>query len=248
MEQFWSRPVENLKPYYQTRGITLYHGDSRKILPELEAESFDIVLTDPPYLVSYTGRWGSEYEPIKGDADSSWVLPIYSEIYRVLKADALCLTFYGWPHAETFLGAWRHVGFRAVSIFALVKDRFGLGYYTRAQHEPAYLLAKGKPRKPEPAISDVLDWKITPPLLHPNQKPLPAITRLLGTFTDNNSSVLDPFSGSGTTLLAAQRLGLNAIGIEIDERFCEVAATRLSQQVLDYDWRALILTEQGDQP
>jgi DNA modification methylase len=244
MGQFWSRPVEKLKPYYQSQGITLYHGDSREILPEFGAETFDLVLTDPPYLVSYSGRWGSEYEPIEGDTDSSWVLPVYSEVYRVLRPDSFCLTFYGWPQAETFLSAWRQAGFRAVSDFVLIKERFGLGYYTRAQHEQAYLLAKGRPRKPEPTIPDVLDWRLTPPLAHPNEKPLLAITRLLGAFSDSNSFVLDPFCGSGTTLLAAQRFGIRAIGIEIEERFCEVAATRLKQQVLDYDWRALTLTEQ----
>jgi len=128
----------NLKPYYQWRGITLYHGDSRQILPQLEADTFDLVLTDPPYLVSYAGRWGREYEPIEGDSDSSWVVPIYSEIHRLLKADAFCLSFYGWPHAETFLSTWRQVGLRPVSVFALIKGRIGLGYYTRAQHEQAY--------------------------------------------------------------------------------------------------------------
>jgi len=239
--------MDHLKPYYQWRGITLYHGDSREILPQLEAETFDLVLTDPPYLVSYSGRWGSEYEPIEGDSDSSWVVPMYAEIHRLLKPDSLCLSFYGWPHADTFLGAWKRVGFRPVSVFVLVKDRFGLGYYTRAQHEQAYLLAKGKPKKPDLAISDVLGWDVATPLLHPNQKPLPAISRLLGTFSDANTFVLDPFSGSGTTLLAAQRFGINAIGIEIEERFCDIAATRLSQQVLDLDWRALINTEQGEQ-
>jgi len=234
------------KPYYQWRGITLYHGDSLEILPQLEAETFDLVLTDPPYLVSYSGRWGSELEPIEGDSDSSWVLPVFSQINRALRPDAFCLSFYGWPHAEIFLNAWRQVGLRPVSVFVLIKGRIGLGYYTRAQHEQAYLLAKGKPERPAPAISDVLDWANTPTVFHPNQKPLPAITKLVATFSNDNSFLLDPFCGSGTTLVAAQRCGVSAIGIEIEERFCEVAATRLSQQVLDYDWRALTQTE-GDQ-
>ena len=148
-------------PYFENDGITLYHGDCRVILQELQSESFDLVLTDPPYLVGYSGRWGSELEPIEGDSDPTWVVPVYENLFRVLKPDALCLTFYGWPHAETFLSSWRQVGFRPVSLFVLVKRRIGLGYFSRAQHEQAYLLAKGKPGRPTTAPSDVLDW-VTP--------------------------------------------------------------------------------------
>ncbi len=136
------------RPYYQTEKITLYHGDSREILPQLQPGTFDLVLTDPPYLVAYSGRWGNDWEPIEGDSDSSWVLPIYANIFRLMRPNALCLTFYGWPQAETFLSAWRFVGLRPVSVFVLVKRRIGLGYFTRAQHEQAYLLAKGRPSKP----------------------------------------------------------------------------------------------------
>ena len=176
MEQFWSRRL-GLIPYYQGHGITLYHGDCREILPQLPAEPFDLVLTDPPYIVSYSGRLGSGLEPIEGDSDPTWVLPVYIDLFRTLKPDSLCLTFYGWPHAETFLSTWRIVGFRPISVFALVKKRIGLGYFSRAQHEHAYLLAKGKRSKPAVAPSDVLEWEAGSTSLHPNQKPLGAFQR-----------------------------------------------------------------------
>lgn len=229
----------SLSPYYEQAGISLYHGDCRQILPQLAAETFDLVLTDPPYLVSYCGRWGSDLEPIEGDCDPSWVLPVYRDIFRVLKPDSLCLTFYGWPHAETFLSTWRVVGFRPISVFALVKRRIGLGYFTRAQHELAYLLAKGKPPKPAVAPSDVLDWATSGTSLHPNQKPLGAVSKLLSSFSNKTGLILDPFCGSGTTLVAAGQCGRRAVGIEIEERFCEVAAMRLSQQWLDFDESAI---------
>lgn len=219
-------------PYYERDGITLYHGDCRRILPQLEPESFDLVLTDPPYLVSYSGRWGSNWEPIEGDSDPSWIIPVYGDLFRLLKPDSLCMTFYGWPHAETFLSSWRLVGFRPVSVFVLVKRRMGLGYFTRAQHEQAYLLAKGRPNKPSMAPSDVLDWAMPRVALHPNQKPVGAISKLLSSFSPESSSVLDPFCGSGSTLVAARQCGRRAVGIEIDERFCEVTAMRLSQELL----------------
>jgi site-specific DNA-methyltransferase (adenine-specific) len=223
-----------LQPYFENDGIVLYHGDCREVLPELPPEMFDLALTDPPYLVSYTGRWDKDLQEIQGDSDPNWIEPAFREVWRVLKCDALCLSFYGWPSADIFLGTWKGIGFRPVSLLALFKLRWGFGHFTRAQHETAYLLAKGHPEKPARAIGDVLYWDQVNPLLHPNQKPLGAIANLMATFTNATASVLDPFCGSGTTLVAARTLGRRAVGIEIDERFCEVAARRLSQQVLDF--------------
>jgi DNA modification methylase len=232
MEPFWSHMLP--RPYFENDGVTLYCGDCREILPDLQSESFDMVLTDPPYLVSYSGRWGSDWGVIEGDAEQSWVLPVYRELWRALRPDSLCVSFYGWPSADVFFRAWASSGFRPVSVLVLIKERWGLGYFTRAQHEQAYLLAKGRPRKPEAAISDVLGWDDIGPQFHPNQKPLGALSRLVSSFAVEEATILDPFSGSGTTLVAARNLGRRAVGIEIEERYCELAALRLSQQVLDY--------------
>lgn len=68
----------------------------------------------------------------------------------------------------------------------------------------------------------------------PNQKPLCAISQLVSTFALDDAAILDPFCGNGTTLVAARNLGRRAVGIEIDERYCEPAARRLSQPVFDF--------------
>ena len=117
----------------------------------------------------------------------------------------------------------------------MVKETWGLGYYSRSQHEHAYLLAKGRPEKPKTAISDVLEWRHISPQLHANQKPLGAILKLVNCFSPDNGLVLDPFCGSGTTLVAARRLKRRAVGIEIEECFCELADLRLSQEVFDFE-------------
>lgn len=223
-----------LKPYFEENGITLYHGDCREVLPELPSETIDMALTDPPYLVSYRGRWDAPHAPILGDSESDWVAPVFGELWRILKADSLCLSFYGWPHADIFLSTWKASGFRPVSLIVLVKDRLGLGQFTRAQHEQAYLLAKGTPRRPELAPPDVFDWHSPLPRLHPNQKPISPTAKLLSAYTMPGQCVVDPFCGSGTTLIAARLEGRRAIGIEIDERFCEATALRLSQGLLDF--------------
>ena len=73
--------VENIRPYYEHAGITIYHGDCRDVLRGFPSESTDSVITDPPYLVSYRGRWGSEWGVIEGDTEASW---LSSSVFRSL--------------------------------------------------------------------------------------------------------------------------------------------------------------------
>jgi site-specific DNA-methyltransferase (adenine-specific) len=222
----------NPRPYYDQGGVTIYHGDCRTVLPELVAESVDLVLTDPPYLVGYTGRWDGGLAPIRGDDDSAWVEPVFRELWRVLRPDTLCVSFYGWPHADLFVATWKAIGFRPVSHLAFVKNTWGLGQFTRSQHETAYLLAKGHPVRPDRAISDTIRWEREPDAFHPNQKPVGALLPLVWAYAEEGQTVLDPFMGSGSTLRAAKDAGCRAIGIEIEERYCERAAQRMEQAVL----------------
>jgi DNA methylase len=104
---------------------------------------------------------------------------------------------------------------------------------------------KGHPAKPQGAISDVLEWHHVSPQLHANQKPLGAISKLLNCYSPEDAIVLDPFCGSGTTLVAARNSGRRAIGIEIEECFYEIAALRLSQQVLDFPDTEVSVSQQG---
>lgn len=193
------------------------------------AESIDFVCTDPPYLVGYTGRWDGDRDGIEGDDDPSWLRPAYEEIWRLMKPDTLCVSFYGWPNSDTFLGVWKSIGFRPVSHLAFVKQQWGLGRFTRSTHKTAFLLDKGSPPKPRPAISDVVDCWQDRPIFHPNQKPVAALSALLHAYCPRDGTVLDPFMGSGSTLRAAKNLGLSAVGIEIEETYCRKASKRLAQ-------------------
>ena len=222
----------DFKPYHERNGISIFQGDCLAVMPMLHAESIDFVLTDPPYLVNYKGRWDNEKTTIVGDDDPSWLRPAFSEIWRLLKPNSFCVSFYGWPHCDTFLGIWKAIGFRPVSHLAFVKRQWGLGRYTHGTHETAYLLAKGNPPIPETAISDVVDWQKDDVSLHPNQKPVSALTPLINVYCPTGGVVLDPFMGSGSTLRAAKDLGCSAIGIEIELDYCRKAAARLAQTVL----------------
>jgi site-specific DNA-methyltransferase (adenine-specific) len=222
------------RAFYADGGITIFHADCRDVLPLLPAESVDFICTDSPYGVSFRGRFDNKHAVIVGDDELSWVEPVFAEVFRVMKRDTLAVCFYGWPHAEAFIAAWKHIGFRLVSHLCFVKNVPGLGHFTRSGHETAFLLAKGQPRPPAVAIPDTIDWQREQDGFHPNQKPLAAITRVVGAFAPEQGLVLDPFLGSGTTLRAAKDLGLQGIGVEIEETYCVRASQRMAQGVLPF--------------
>jgi len=80
------------------------HGDCIAVLRSMPSQSVDFVLTDPPYVVNYRPRDGRHY---RNDDNDRWILPAYQELYRVLKPDTFCLSFYGWPKIEWFMQAWK---------------------------------------------------------------------------------------------------------------------------------------------
>lgn len=220
-----------MTPYYQDNLVTLYHADCLDILPGVSGVKF--TLTDPPFGVQWrSNRRKVRHDHIKNDDGLAWVPDVYSAIYSSLLTDALVFSFYGWPDADRFVGEWKRIGFGLKSHFVWVKGNIGLGWFSRGQHEVAYLLTKGSPLRPELAISDVLFADTTGNDLHPTQKPESLCRDLISTFSKPGDLISDPFSGSGTTLVAAKRLGRRAVGIEIEERHCETTAERLRQTTL----------------
>jgi site-specific DNA-methyltransferase (adenine-specific) len=136
----------------------IIHGDCLAVLPRLPAASVDFVLTDPPYIARYVSRDG---RGIANDDNDAWLKPAFAAIYRALAPDRLCVSFYGWPHADKFVAAFRQAGFRLVGHFTFPKRYSSSRGYVRGQHECAYLLAKGRPKEPGHAIGDVIDWTYT---------------------------------------------------------------------------------------
>ena len=97
----------------------------------------------------------------------------------------------------------------------------------QATHEQAYLLAKGDPALPDNPIPDVLEWQYTGNKLHPTQKPVGSLKPLIEAFCPEGGMVLDPFAGSGSTLVAARETGRFFTGIELDRRHWGTAVRRL---------------------
>ena len=208
-----------------TQTPTLIHGDCLQVLPTLPAESFDFILTDPPYITRYKSRDGRS---VANDDNDRWLMPAFAQMHRVLKNHSFAVSFYGWPQADKFITAYRSAGFRIVGHFVFPKRYTSTTRYLRYQHECAHLLAKGNPALPQNTIGDVIDWSYSGNKLHPTQKPLSVLLPLVETFCPAGGTVLDPFAGSGSTLLAAKSLGRASIGIELDAKYHAIASRRLA--------------------
>lgn len=205
---------------------SIVNADCLQALPGLPARCADFVLTDPPYLVNYKSRDG---RTVPNDDNDAWLKPAFAELYRVLARDRFCVSFYGWHRADRFIDAWRSAGFRVVGHLVFPKRYTSTIRHLRYQHECAYLLAKGFPAEPESTIGDVIDWSYSSNnKLHPTQKPLSVLLPLIETFSAPGGLVLDPFAGSGSTLMAAKTLGRDYLGIELDADYCALASSRLA--------------------
>jgi DNA modification methylase len=243
-----------MTPYYEDASVRLYLGDCREVLPQLEP--VDHVITDPPYSehVHSKSRAGARVLT-EGGHDAAffraadfgfdamtpelmalvaceasrlsrrWVL-VFSDAESTT-AWREALTSAGLDYCRT--GAW--VKLNATPQFT--GDRPAVGYEAITMAHP-----KGRKRWNGGGTHGVWTHAIAQnrggnnPRLHTTQKPEPLMVELITDFTSAGETILDPFMGSGTTGAAAKRLGRKFIGIEREEKYCEIAARRLSQGAL----------------
>ena len=203
----------------------ILHGDCVERMLELPPESVDFILTDPPYLVRYRSRDG---RTVANDDNDLWLKPAFAEMFRLLKPGSFAVSFYGWNRVDLFVEAWKGAGFRIVGHVVFRKRYASSGRFLRYTHESAYLLAKGAVTPPEHVIADVIDWKYTGNRLHPTQKPVDSLKPVVAAFCPPGGLVLDPFCGSGSTLVAARELGREFLGIELDARHHRTACDRVA--------------------
>jgi DNA modification methylase len=202
-------------------------GDCIDVMKHFPSNSIGFSLNDPPYLVNYAknDRQGRGYEN-DNPQRPWWIAPAFTEIYRVLKPDSFCLSFYGWPQGDEFIKAWKSVGFRPVAHFTFIKEYPSAEGYVKMHHEQAYLLAKGKPFS-QHKIPDVQPFYYTGNRMHPTEKSPDTLRPIIQAFSKSEDIVLDAFAGSGSTLEAAQREGRKFIGIELSPEYAQVAADRV---------------------
>lgn len=156
------------------------------------------------------------------------MLGAFSDLYRLLKPDSVCVSFYGWTQVDAFFRAWRSAGFRPVGHIVWVKEYTSCAGLLRYRHEQAFVLAKGRPPIPARPLDDIQPWVYSGNSDHPTQKAVRILTPLIEAFTQPGQLVLDPFAGSGSTLVAAAIAGRRYLGIELERQYCEVARRRLA--------------------
>jgi site-specific DNA-methyltransferase (adenine-specific) len=216
------------KPYYEDDFVTLFHGDCLKVTDWLKA---DVLVTDPPYGQSYKSNMdrGSRkqwHEIISGDTDTK----VRDEV----------ISKWGPNRASLIFGTWktkRPVATRQVVIW----DKTPCGYMGDLQipfgnaHEEIYCIGKeGWNGKREPSVvrAQMLMSSDSNRPDHPTPKPIGLMQVLI---EKTIGVVADPFAGSGATLIAARNLGRKAIGVEMEEKYCEIIARRLSQQAFNFE-------------
>ena len=209
------------EPYYDRDGITIYHGDCLEILPHLTA---DVVVTDPPYGIGYrSGHDGELAREIAGDEDVR------------LRDFALGL---GLPTA--CFATWRcSPPSPPKGQLIWKKNAGGMGDLTfpwKTDYEVCWIFGVGWSGHRGSSVltaSTVPTWNSgKAKRVHPHEKPVDLLQQIVAKAPPG--TILDPFMGSGTTLVAAKLEGRKAIGIELEERYCEIAVKRLAQGVLDF--------------
>ena len=241
-----------MKPYYEHGGITIYHGDSLDMLADLETdEELAAVVTDPPYASGARTeaqkpssgamlrgqRWASK--PIENDQMTTtgfvWLIREVCQLIRPhMMVGGSLLSFIDWRQWPNLVGAVESTNLRVNGMVVWDKGSMGLGHGFRSQHELILHASRGVARVANKATGNVLNVPRDSNSDHPSPKPVQLMSELVSVVSAPGETVMDPFMGAGATLRAAKDMGRKAIGIEIEESYCEIAAQRLSQEVLQF--------------
>ena len=215
-----------MKPYYEDDLVTLWHGDCRKVTAWLEA---DVLVMDPPYGTQFSaenpkGGYGRRQNAGLGPEGfviaNDGTTETRDEALSMWSTRGPALVF-GSPRMPDPPGEW-------VDRIVWDKKRPGMnGGPWRYRHESIYVTA-GFVRADNAAVSIIEAWPDQADHIH--AKPQALMTRLVAAAPEG--VIADPFAGSGSTLVAAKQLGRRAIGVELEERYCEIAAKRLAQDTL----------------
>lgn len=223
-----------LEPYYERDGVTIYHGDCLEVLPQLP--KLGSVITDPPYGINTKSDGDGKLNPWADLCNAAlWYRSWFAACRDRLTRTGVMWSFLNWRSLVTYQKAACDLSWPIESLLVWHKQAIGPGgpRGLRPSYELVALWAMPEFSIEDRGLPDVQTFKWSGHKQHhPAEKPLPLMRWLARTARDG--ILCDPFCGSGTALVAAKQEGLEAIGIEIDERYCEVAAKRLAQRPLPF--------------
>ena len=227
-----------MKPYYQDKWVTIYHGDCREVLSQLEVNS-GLILTDPPYNVGKDYGNGSKAD--RRPDYLQWLNDIWVASARVVEEGNFLIftnTTQFIPSGMVSPLPWRYLHLACWNKPLSLRPAF---YGICPHWEPIFIYYKGeKPWRPfrnRQVFNDVVNANVvydkTGNKKHPTPKPLELYLPIIPFFTPPTGIVLDLFIGTGTVLAAAKLLGYKSIGIDNNKKYCEIAARRCSQEVME---------------
>lgn len=223
-----------MTPYYEDGRVTIYHGDALAVLPGLAAESVGCIVLDPPYSFESVSVRGKD-DGAAGTSGAPIMLlhQTFVEARRLLVDGGMVPILHQWRRTPDIAYLAGLSGLRLSACVAWVRGRIGTGGLFRSSWDPILVGTRGAPAMVDKAaVPNVI---YVEPLVgqdHPYAKP-PALWQHFVQRLPRGSVVLDPYMGLGAAGIAATAEGHRFIGIEIDERYCEIAARRLDQGVLD---------------
>jgi site-specific DNA-methyltransferase (adenine-specific) len=228
--------------YYRTDLGVLYCGDCLEIMSLLRENSIDMILTDPPYGINYLSNWTDNHAKLKNDGLKKWLeqMPLWlKEFKRVINEMGCCCCCCG-GGGKTPVTAYFTI--EAIKHFNLIQTLvwrkfIGLGWKYRPAYENIVILSKSKDKynwfdtsKKAGNVIEGINQDIPNAEEHPTQKPVELMELLLSYHASAGMTILDPFSGGGSTLVACEKRNLKWIGIEISEKYCEIAKKRIEAE------------------
>ena len=213
----------------------LYQGDCLEIMGGIKDKSVDLIVTDPPYLMDYQSnrrKKEDRFDKIKNDKGNYTLIQDYlEECHRIMKDNTAIYCFCSWHNIDFFKNEFeKH--FKLKNILVWNKNNHGTGDLKGSyapKHEFILFGHKGRTLLREKRIADVIDCpKISSnKLTHPTEKPQDLLEIFIKQSSDVGSIIFDGFMGTGSCGIAAKKLNRNFIGIELDEKYFNIAKNRL---------------------
>jgi len=232
-----------VRPYYDDGTCVIYHGDCRDVAQHIEPKSVDLLLADPPYGMAFVSGWTAAKQTVKSDGVRQGVRVVrgaLNELEPTFADDMHALVFCHWESWPDFYDNLCHL-FPIRNALIWHKAGGGMGdlrHEYAKDYEVMLFGARSRGRELRGKRTGAVlsgHKRVSATERHlPFQKPVPLLTELIERHSAPGDLVLDPFIGSGSTLVAAKQMGRRSIGIELDEERCEIAAKRLAQEVLDF--------------